>query len=159
MKICFSKHVQLDWSYPYSCSSDKRVTAALSAKPLKHSSPFKMLNTTHNFLTFVNTTAIACHHNPEALVDFLPVYNSSRVYKRQKIKSSLFEYLGTKLCGKSLFHHGHAEHCRFCPILNTNLQHFLNVEFSYHGSLNKIVFNIVNGPKCFSGLGDRILGT
>jgi len=97
MKICFSKHVQLDWSYPCYSSSDRGVTAALSPKPLKHSSPFKMLNTTRNFLTFVNPTAIACHHNPEALVDFLPVYNSSRVYKRQRITSSLFEYLGTEL--------------------------------------------------------------
>jgi len=44
---------------------------------------------TRNFLTFVNTTAIACHQNPEALVDFLPVCNSSRVYKRQKITSTV----------------------------------------------------------------------
>jgi len=42
---------------------------------------------TRNFLTFVKTTAIVGHQNPEALVDFLPVpvCNSSRVYKRQKI--------------------------------------------------------------------------
>jgi len=45
---------------------------------------------TRNFLTFVNTTAIACHQNPEALVVFLPVCNSSRVYKRQKITSILY---------------------------------------------------------------------
>jgi len=43
---------------------------------------------TRNFLTFVNTTAIACHQNLEALVVFLPVCNSSRVYKRQKITST-----------------------------------------------------------------------
>ena len=47
------------------------------------------VNSTRNFLTFVNTTAIACHQNPEALVVFLPVCNSSRVYKRQKITSTL----------------------------------------------------------------------
>ena len=47
---------------------------------------------TRNFLTFVNTTAIACHQNPEALVVFLPVCNSSRVYKRQKITSTVLEY-------------------------------------------------------------------
>ena len=48
---------------------------------------------TRNFLTFVNTTAIACHQNPEALVVFLPVCNSSRVYKRQKITSSPLQLL------------------------------------------------------------------
>jgi len=44
---------------------------------------------TRNFLTFVNTTAIACYQNIAAPGDFLPVCNSSRVYKRQKITSTV----------------------------------------------------------------------
>ena len=57
---------------------------------------------TPNCLTFVKTTAIAYHQNPEALVDFLPICNSSRFYKRQAIRSryGLLEYWGV---GKSLF--------------------------------------------------------
>ena len=43
---------------------------------------------TRNFLTFVNTTAIACYQNIAAPGNFLPVCNSSRVYKRQKITST-----------------------------------------------------------------------
>jgi len=39
---------------------------------------------TRNFLMFVDTAAIACHQNPEALVDSMPICNSSRVHKRQK---------------------------------------------------------------------------
>jgi len=38
------------------------------------------MTSTRNFLTFVNTTAIAYHQNHEALTDFLPICNSSRVY-------------------------------------------------------------------------------
>jgi len=41
-----------------------------------------------NFLKFVNTTAIAYRRNPEALVDSLPICNSSCVYKCQKITST-----------------------------------------------------------------------
>jgi len=44
---------------------------------------------TRNFLTFVKTTAIACHQNLEALAHFLPICNSGRFYKRQKITSSV----------------------------------------------------------------------
>ena len=43
---------------------------------------------TRNFLTFVNTTAIAYHQNHETLTDCLPICNRSRVYKRQKITST-----------------------------------------------------------------------
>ena len=43
---------------------------------------------TPNCLTFVKTTAIAYHQNPEALVDFLPICNSSRFYKIQAIRST-----------------------------------------------------------------------
>ena len=42
---------------------------------------------TPNCLTFVKTTGIAYHQNPEAPVDFLPICNSSRFYKRQAIRS------------------------------------------------------------------------
>ena len=47
---------------------------------------------TRNFLTFVKTTAIAGHKNPEALVDFLPapVCNSGRVCRRRKIAGTVF---------------------------------------------------------------------
>ena len=48
----------------------------------------KIYSSTRNFLTFVNTTAIAYHRNPEALVDFLPIWNSGCVHKRQKITST-----------------------------------------------------------------------
>jgi len=44
---------------------------------------------TRNFLTFVNTTAIGYHRNPEAQTDFLPTCNNSCVYKRQKITSTV----------------------------------------------------------------------
>jgi len=50
---------------------------------------FQQARCTRNFLTFVNTTAIAYHQNHDALTDFLPICNSSRVYKRQKITSTV----------------------------------------------------------------------
>jgi len=46
-------------------------------------------SSTRNFLTFVNTTAIAYGQKPAAPADFLPICNSSRVYKRQKITSTI----------------------------------------------------------------------
>ena len=58
---------------------------------------------TRNFLTFVNTTAIACYQNIAAPGDFLPVCNSSRVYKRQKITS--------KHCHKSCVYPGKDVQC------------------------------------------------
>jgi len=42
---------------------------------------------TRNFLTFVNTTAIAYGQKISRSRGFLPIYNSGRVYKRQKITS------------------------------------------------------------------------
>jgi len=66
--------------------------------------PLLLLRTsTRNFLTFVKATAIACHQNPEALVDFSPVCNSSRVYKRQKIASMGFWGLGSGVRGTWCF--------------------------------------------------------
>ena len=44
---------------------------------------------TRNFLTFVNTTTIVYGQKPAAPADFLPICNSSRVYKRQKITSTV----------------------------------------------------------------------
>ena len=53
---------------------------------------------TRNVLTFVNTTTIACHQNPEALANSLPVCNSSCIHKRQDITSR--DVRDTELLGK-----------------------------------------------------------
>ena len=37
------------------------------------------------FLTFLYTAAIAYHQNHKALTDYLPICNTTHIYKRQKI--------------------------------------------------------------------------
>ena len=56
---------------------------------------------TCNFLTFVHTTAIAYHQNHEALIDFLPICNSSCVHKRQKITSMIHWICSAAIRGES----------------------------------------------------------
>ena len=58
-----------------------------SSEPAVRSS--QLCCNTRNFLTLVNTTAIAYHQNPEVLVEFLPICNSSCAHKRQEITSTV----------------------------------------------------------------------
>jgi len=66
------------------------------------------LETTRNFLTFVNTTAIAYGQGISRSRRFLPICNSSRVYKRRKITSTvqppvhLFMYDTVQYKGRNL---------------------------------------------------------